>query len=233
MRRGCGAMNAAQRKARSEHGLAPAPRCATPAPARGAAERRRSVEARVGAMNAAQRKARSELGLAPAPRCATPVPARGAAERRRGVEARVRGYERGAARGKERARARSGTSLRHTGACARRGRKAARRRGAGMEVGRHDAARATLGRPDDPGGRAISLRRRSRRDVDRSGPGLGEEGSHYEQSWCPLPPLAPPKREREFVVGRCTGGLGASPSLRWVGLRGSPPMSGQRDPLIA
>ena len=77
-----------------------------------------------------------------------------------------------------------------------------------MEVGRHDAARATLGRPDDPGGRAISLRRVGLGET-WTGVDLvwGRRGSHYEQSWCPLPPLAPPKREREFVVGRCTGGL--------------------------
>ena len=142
-------------------------------------------------MNAAQREARSEHGLAPAPRCATPAPARGAAERRRDGEAPA------------------------------------------WRLG-HDAARATLGRPDDPGGRAISLRRVGLGET-WTGVDLvwGRRGSHYEQSWCPLPPLAPPKREREFVVGRCTGGLGACPSLRWVGLRGSPPMSGQRDPLIA
>ena len=82
----------------SEHELAQAPRCATPAPARGAAERRHSVEARVRGYErnaaqgnprplGAQHEARGEHELAPAPRCATPAPARGAAGRRRDGEA--------------------------------------------------------------------------------------------------------------------------------------------------
>ena len=145
----------------------------------------------------AQHKARSEHGLAPAPRCATPVPARGAAERRRGVEARVRGNERGAAQGKERARARSGTSLRHTGACARRGRKAARRRGAGMEVGRHETRRERRW--------AARMIRAAARY--RCGVGLGETWTGVDLVWgrrvattssrgAPCPPSHLPK-ERE------------------------------------
>jgi hypothetical protein len=66
-----------------------------------------------------------------------------------------------------------------------------------MEVGRHDAARATLGRPDDPGGRAISLRR----------VGLGETWTGVDLVWgrrvattssrgAPCPPSHLPK-ERE------------------------------------
>ena len=149
--RGSSRLLGAQLMAPSEHGLAPAPRCATPAPhaarPKGGAAAGRGCEA----MDAAQRGASTgSLRHLAAPHRRRTRRGRKAA-RRRDAGARLRAQRsagqlratRGAADGAERARARSGTSPRYTSACTQRGRKAARRRGAGMEVGtRHGASDA-------------------------------------------------------------------------------------------
>ena len=100
----------------------------------------------------AQLMAPSEHGLAPAPRRATPAPARSAAGRRRDGEALA------------------------------------------WRLG-HDTERATLGHPDDPGGRAISLRCRSRRDEDQSELVWGRRVATTSSRGAPCPPRTSQERE--------------------------------------
>ena len=98
----------------------------------------------------------------------------------------------GAADGAERAQARSGASLRHTGTNAQSGREAARRRGAGMEV--RDTTRRERRRP-------ARMAARSRCSV-----GLGETWTGADLVWgrrvattssrgAPCPPRTSQERE--------------------------------------